>query len=83
MSLIEKLVNEILNLEDTSIYSVNLIKNDHSTHWTAYAHLRADTHGRSFSAEAPTPEMALGELKKVINSLTCEYCHQVLPDDKL
>lgn len=80
-SLIQNLMEELLRSEEPAVFRVSLSRSDHSTHWVAFAQLRADDYGRAYQAEAPTPEMALGELKKVINSILCPYCHQPLPEE--
>jgi len=78
MSEIQKLMIEITNLDEIQVYSVNLMRFDHTTKWHAHAVIRADS--RNVSVEHDEPVDALRELKKLILSLVCPHCHRLMDD---
>jgi len=73
---IQTLILDIIHTENPHVFSVDLIRKDHSLNWTAIATLRADD--RTVSVAMADPVDALIELKKLVAALVCPTCHQYI-----
>lgn len=78
MTDIKQQMVEIIGLENPPIYSISLVKTDHSSWWRATAMLRANDH--HFTIEADTPEHALQYLKDKLVAAVCPYCERYMED---
>ncbi len=75
---IESLMQEITTLDNPAIYSIELIKHDYSSLWTAYAVLRGGDGKNNYSVKNENPIKALIELKQVLKSTICPHCHKYM-----
>jgi hypothetical protein len=80
MSEIERLMLEIIHLEEPKVFRVELTRNDHFTRWSAYATLRAND--KNYACDSDTPEKALEYLLAVLRNTICPHCGQFRDGEK-
>lgn len=76
MNEVEKLMEDILNLQKLNVYQVYLWKKDYQDVYVAHAVLRGNEYNYSVESSIGTEE-ALKQLKKVLEGLVCQECGHI------
>ena len=73
-----------VNREDVHVFQISVYRHDYQDSFFATATIRAPTFGApTYSCSGSTPEQALWEVNKILDSLTCPHCHQPIANDEV